>query len=68
MTTADAVPGQTLNIEFEMITKEKRGETMFKGKKVIIVGERDGVPGPAIAQCVRAGGGEVAYMTTECFV
>jgi betaine reductase len=41
---------------------------MFKGKKVIIVGERDGVPGPAIAECVRAAGGDVAYMTTECFV
>ncbi len=41
---------------------------MFKGKKVIIVGERDGVPGPAIAQCVRAAGGEIAFMTTECFV
>jgi betaine reductase len=41
---------------------------MFKGKKVIIIGERDGVPGPSIAQCVAAGGGEVAYMTTECFV
>lgn len=41
---------------------------MFQGKKVIIVGERDGVPGPAIAQCVNAAGGEVAYMTTECFV
>jgi betaine reductase len=41
---------------------------MFKGKKVIIVGERDGVPGPAIANCVLAAGGEIAFMTTECFV
>lgn len=30
---------------------------MFKGKKVVIVGERDGVPGPAIASCVEAAGG-----------
>jgi NAD(P)-dependent dehydrogenase (short-subunit alcohol dehydrogenase family) len=41
---------------------------MFKGKKVIIIGERDGVPGPAIAQCMVAAGAEVVYMATECFV
>ncbi len=41
---------------------------MLKGKKVIIVGERDGVPGPAIAKCVEAAGGTIAFMTTECFV
>jgi glycine reductase len=41
---------------------------MLKGKKVIIVGERDGVPGPAIAACVEAAGGTIAFMTTECFV
>jgi glycine reductase len=41
---------------------------MFKGKRVIIVGERDGVPGPAIADCIRAAGGTVAFLTTDCFV
>jgi len=41
---------------------------MFKGKKAIVIGERDGVPGPAIAQCLLAAGAEVAYVTTECFV
>lgn len=41
---------------------------MLKGKKVIIVGERDGVPAPAIAECSKAAGAEVIYMTTECFV
>ncbi len=43
-------------------------ELMFKGKRVIIVGERDGVPGPAIARCIQAAGGEIVFMTTECFV
>ncbi len=47
--------------------KEKEDQ-MFRGKRVIVVGERDGVPGPAIAQCVLAAGGEIAFMTTECFV
>ena len=41
---------------------------MIQGKKVIIVGERDGVPGPAIARCIEAAGGWVAFLTTECFV
>ncbi|HOO12645.1 MAG TPA: glycine/sarcosine/betaine reductase complex selenoprotein A, partial [Bacillota bacterium] len=25
---------------------------VFEGKKVIIIGDRDGVPGPAIEECV----------------
>ena len=43
-------------------------EEMFKGRRVIVIGERDGVPGPAIANCVKAAGGQVVYTTTECFV
>ena len=38
------------------------------GKKVIALGERDGVPGPAIAQCVESAGAEVVFVETECFV
>lgn len=41
---------------------------MLRGKRVIVIGERDGVPGPAIANCVVAAGGQVVYLTTECFV
>jgi glycine reductase len=41
---------------------------MFNGKKAIVIGERDGVPGPAIAQCLSAAGADIAYITTECFV
>ena len=41
---------------------------ILKGKKVIIIGDRDGVPGPAIAQCVETAGGEVIVSSTECFV
>jgi hypothetical protein len=41
---------------------------MFEGKKVIILGDRDGVPGPAIEACVKSAGGEVVFSTTECFV
>ena len=41
---------------------------ILKGKKVIIIGDRDGVPGPAIAQCVETAGGEGIFSSTECFV
>lgn len=41
---------------------------MFKGKKAIILGERDGVPGPAIAACMKAAGAEAIFAVTECFV
>ena len=41
---------------------------ILDGQKVIIIGDRDGVPGPAIAECVKTAGGEVVFSSTECFV
>ena len=38
------------------------------GKKVIALGERDGVSGPAIAACVQSAGADVVFVETECFV
>ena len=40
----------------------------LKGKKVIVIGERDGVQGPAIAECVRSAGGEPVLVVTQCYV
>ncbi len=40
----------------------------LRGKKAIIIGERDGVQGPAIAKCLEAAGARIAYAVTECFV
>ncbi|MBT9144536.1 MAG: Glycine/sarcosine/betaine reductase complex component A1 [candidate division WS2 bacterium] len=40
----------------------------FEGKKFCAVGERDGIPGPAIAECLNSLGGEVVFITSECFV
>ena len=40
----------------------------LEGKKVIIIGERDGVQGPAIAACVKSAGAEPVFVQTECFV
>ena len=42
---------------------------MFEGKKVIILGDRDGIPGPAIKDCVETTKADkVVFMSTECFV
>jgi hypothetical protein len=42
---------------------------MFKGKKVAILGDRDGIPGPAIEECINSTeADDVVFTTTECFV
>jgi hypothetical protein len=40
----------------------------LKGKKVIAIGERDGVQGQAIVAAVRSGGAEILLQVTQCFV
>lgn len=42
--------------------------SILKGKKIIAMGDRDGIPGPAIAACAESAGGQVVFTTTECFV
>ena len=42
--------------------------SILNGKKVINIGARDGVPGPAIEDCVKTAGADVVYSATECFV
>ena len=41
----------------------------LKNKKVIIIGDRDGIPGLAIEECVKTiEGVEIVFSSTECFV
>ena len=40
----------------------------LKGKKVIALGERDGVQGGSIVACVKSAGAEVVMEFTACFV
>ncbi len=40
----------------------------LKGRKIIALGERDGVQGGAIAQCAAGAGAEVVLEVTHCFV
>lgn len=36
--------------------------------KVIIIGDRDGIPGPAMEACIATTPAEVVFSATECFV
>lgn len=42
--------------------------SVLEGKVVVVLGERDGIAGPAIKACVEAADGNVAFSATECFV
>lgn len=53
------------------IKNTKKGDqvmAILEGKKAIIIGDRDGIPGPAIAECVKSAGADIVYSSTECFV
>jgi len=41
---------------------------LLRGKKAIIIGERDGIQGPAIEACVKSAGAEPVLVQTQCFV
>lgn len=38
------------------------------GKKLVLLGERDGIPGPAMENAFAGSGAEVVFSATECFV
>ncbi len=40
----------------------------IKGKKAVALGERDGIPGTAIAECLKSAGAEVVLTLTQCYV
>ncbi len=42
---------------------------VLSNKKILIIGDRDGIPGPAIEECIKTvEGTEVIFSSTECFV
>lgn len=41
---------------------------VLRGKKAILLGERDDIPGLSLRTCVEAAGAEVVYETTSCVV
>lgn len=42
--------------------------SILSGKKAVVIGDRDGIPGPAIAECAKTAGADVVFSSTECFV
>ncbi len=38
------------------------------GKKLLLLGERDGVPGPSMEACLQKSGADIVFSVTECFV
>lgn len=40
----------------------------LRGKKITVLGERDGVPAHTIERVIEGLGAEVVYSTTQCFV
>ena len=40
----------------------------FQGKKVIAIGERDGIQGTVISDVAQSLGAEVVFTITQCFV
>jgi betaine reductase len=52
------------------VIKKREVKSMGKlaGKKLILLGERDGVPAPAMEACFKNSGAEVIFSVTECFV
>jgi betaine reductase len=43
-------------------------ELQLAGKRVIAIGERDGIQGTALGACARAAGATVLLEQTHCFV
>ncbi len=56
----------TLNITTQNIKENIMGK--LTGKKLILLGERDGIPGPAMESVFAASGAEMVFSATECFV
>ena len=36
--------------------------------KAIVIGDRDGIPGPAMEECIKTTPAEIVFSATECFV
>ncbi len=52
----------------KIFEERRRLMAILKDKKAIIIGDRDGIPGQAIAECAVSAGAEVVFSSTECFV
>lgn len=42
--------------------------SILQGKKLVLLGERDGVPSPAMEASLASSGADIVFAATECFV
>jgi len=42
--------------------------SLLENRKVVVIGDRDGIPGPAIDECLKTAGADIVFSSTECFV
>ena len=40
----------------------------LEGKKLLLLGERDGIAGPAMEEALKGSGAEIIFSVTECYV
>ena len=54
----------------EGLGNNERSDDMveFKGKLVLALGERDGIPASALEACAKSAGAEIIFADTQCFV
>lgn len=45
-----------------------RANMDLKGKRVVAIGERDGINGPSLKLLAESAGADVVFSVTECFV
>ena len=61
--------GQTdLNNWYHWRGEPREPQMDLKNKKIIALGERDGIQGSAIARCAESAGAKVVLEVTHCFV
>jgi hypothetical protein len=50
------------------ILRIERRNITLQNKKAIIIGDKEGIPGPSIEECIKSIGVEVVFSVTECYV
>jgi len=65
---AKTTDNSALTTHDSRLRKEPTLTLDLRGKKVIAIGERDGVQGQAIVEAVQSAGASVLLQVTQCFV
>lgn len=55
-------------VVFKGTCREVERMGALEGKKLLLLGERDGIAGPAMEEVLKESGAEIVFSATECFV